>query len=369
MRIGIDAHHINGKPQGSRTHLIELVRALARLTDEEIWIYSFRPQETAKVLDVSTLIHRRIFPESAQLRVPFVTPALELAHRLSLFHSQYIAPPASFVPQVVTIHDILFETHPQLFVGAFSRRSVALIRRSARRARVVLTVSEYSRRAIIERYGLSNERVVVTPNAVDPTRYRPQSDIESDLEARYGLRRPYVLNVGRLEPRKNLERLIRAFGRVRERIDPSLVLALAGDRDFGYETTLSEAARLREGAARWLGPVDDEDLPSLYRGATALAYPSLAEGFGMPVLEAMACGIPVLTSPRGALPEVAGDAALMVDPEDEEALAAGLEKIHSDESLRKGLIARGLARARGFDWEESARRTLAAYRVAVERAL
>jgi glycosyltransferase involved in cell wall biosynthesis len=364
MRIGIDAHHINGKHQGSRTHLIALIRALSRICADEILIYSFRPAETEKLLAAPNLLHRRVFPESARLRLPVVVPALELFDRLDLFHSQYLAPPWSLVPEVVTIHDVLFETHRELFEGAFSDRSVRLIRRSARRARIVLTVSEFSRKALIELYHLPEDRVLVTGNAADPERFRPMTPEEkdaSDVRRRYHLASPFLLSVGRLEPRKNLARLIRSFGRVRERLDRGLVLALAGPEDFGSNEILDEARRLPAGSVRFLGPVTDEELPSLYNLAEALAYPSLAEGFGMPVLEAMACGTPVLSSPRGALTEVGGEAVLWVDPESEEDVASGLERILTDGVLRRRLAQEGPRRAREFSWEETARRTVSAY--------
>jgi glycosyltransferase involved in cell wall biosynthesis len=368
MRIGIDAHHINGKPQGSRTYLLELIRALSRASARELIelvVYSFRPEETSVVLPAARLEHRRIFPESARLRLPFVAPALALRDRLSVLHSQYVAPPFSFVPDVVTIHDILFETHPQLFEGAFSDRSVALIRRSAKKARVVLTVSEFSRRALIERYRLSPESVVVTPNAVDHEVFRPQGSEAEGIRDRFGLDGPYLLFVGRIEPRKNLLRLIRAFSRARGKLGGGVRLAIAGAEDFRSREVLEEARRQPDASVRFLGPVPDRDLPSLYGLAEALTYPSLAEGFGIPVLEAMACGTPVLASPQGGLPEVGGDAVLWVEPEDEEAIANGIERILTDSELRRRLRAAGPRRAAGFDWNETARGTLEAYRRAV----
>jgi glycosyltransferase involved in cell wall biosynthesis len=365
MRIGIDAHHVNGKPQGSRTYLLELIRALSRASAKEpldLVVYSFRPGETSAVLPAARLEHRRIFPESARLRLPFVAPALALRDRLNVLHSQYLAPPFSFVPDVVTIHDILFETHPLLFQGAFSDRSVALIRRSARRARVVLTVSEFSRRALIERYLLPPENVLVTPNAVDHDVFRPQGSEAEGFRERFGLDGPYLLFVGRIEPRKNLLRLIRAFSRVRGKLGGGIRLAVAGASDFRFREVLEEARRQGEDSVRFLGPVADRDLPPLYRFAEALTYPSLAEGFGIPVLEAMACGTPVLASPRGALPEVGGDSVLWVEPEDEEAIADGIERILTDSELRGRLRAAGPRRAAGFDWNETAKKTLGAYR-------
>jgi len=360
MRIGIDAHHLNGKPQGSRTYLLHLIRALVPLLeeDDELRIFSFDPDATQGLVEGS---HHRIFPPTAKLRLPLVVPVLELAHGLDLFHSQYLAPPWSFIPEVVTIHDVLFETHPELFEGAFSARSTSLIRRSAKRARVVLTVSEYSRRAILESYGLPEDRVIVTPDAVDPSRFRPLETPPVALLKRFELDRPFVLCVGRLEPRKNVERLIGAFSKLKG----AVTLALAGASDFRYRGILERVAASPEGTVKLLGPVSDEDLPGLYNLADALAYPSLAEGFGMPVLEAMACGTPVVTSRRGALPEVGQDAVVYVDPEDEDDIAEALRKVLGDTELRERLRAAGIARAKELRWNETARRTLEAYRRAL----
>ena len=156
MRIGLDAHQLNGKPQGIRTYLLHLIRHLARLLDtrEEILAYSYDPKASERILGSGGVQHRRIFPRGAYLRVPLVVPALELRDRLAVFHSQYVCPLWSPAAEVVSIHDILFETHPELFVGALSRTSVRLIRLSAHRARFVLTGSQFSRGMLLEHYGL-----------------------------------------------------------------------------------------------------------------------------------------------------------------------------------------------------------------------
>jgi glycosyltransferase involved in cell wall biosynthesis len=332
------------------------------LAEDELVVYSFRPGETSALLPAKELAHRRVFPDSARIRLPFVVPALALRDRLSVLHSQYIAPPFSLVPDVVTIHDILFETHPELFEGAFSERSVGLIRRTARRAAVVLTVSEFSRRALVDRYHLPPEKVLVTPNGVDREAFRPLQTEPAGIRERYRLDGPFVLFVGRIEPRKNLPRLIRAFSRIRGKVGDGIRLVIAGQEDFRSREVFEEAKRQGERSVVFLGAVPDADLPALYNLAEALVYPSLAEGFGIPVLEAMACGTPVLASPRGALPEVGGDAVLWVEPEDEEALAGGIERILTDSELRGRLRAAGPARAERFDWNETARVTLEAYR-------
>ncbi len=364
MDIGIDAHHLDGKPQGSRTYLLGLIPELARLAPaDRFFLYSFNPAATRDILDAPNIVHRRVFPESARIRIPLVVPALELIDGVKVFHSQYICPPISFVPEVVSIHDILFETHPDLFVGAFSRASVWLMRRSAQRARYVLTVSEFSRRALLERYELPEDKVVVTLDAVDPKRFRPLEsgpDLD-DVRRRYHLDRPFILNVGRLEPRKNLERLIRAFHRVRESIDKSLQLIVVGQDDFRFETVHRVAEKLPDGTVRFLGPVPDADLPAIYNLASLMAYPSLVEGFGMPLVEAMACGTPVVASRGGALPEVGGDAALWIDPEDEDSIASGLEQTLTDAEATSHRRRAGLERAKLFRWDETAKRTLDVY--------
>jgi glycosyltransferase involved in cell wall biosynthesis len=366
MRIGIDAHHVNGKPQGSRTYLLELIRSLSRISNDEIVVYSFRPEETKTVLKVDGVVHRRVFPESARLRLPVVVPALTLRDRLSVLHSQYVIPLFSSTPNVVTIHDILFESHPDLFEGAFSARSRALIRRSARRAEIVLTVSEFSRRALIDHYALPPGKVRVTPNGVDCRVFHRMGNEDPAARKRLGVEGPFVLAIGRIEPRKNLVRLMRAFAKARERLSGGVRLVIAGQEDFRSRDVFEEAARHPKDSIVFLGAVPDEDLPAIYSLAEAVAYPSLVEGFGIPILEAMACGTPVLASPRGALPEVGGDAVLWAEPEDEEELARGLERILTDSELRERLRAAGPPRARLFDWEETAKRTLEAYHEAVE---
>ena len=360
MRIGIDAHHLNGKPQGSRTYLLELIRALSQLIEDtdELHIFSFYPEQTKKLVQGH---HHSIFPKSAKLRIPFVVPMLELLHGIDVFHSQYIKPPWSLVSEVVTIHDVLFETHKELFRDAFSTRSTHLIRHSARRAQCVLTVSEFSRQAIIEQYGISEDRVVVTLNGVDTNRFTVLSDRPKELATRYGLDRPFILTVGRLEPRKNLERLIESFAN----LNLDMALVIAGVADFQHKGIVEAATKLPTGSVRFLGAIADEDLPGLYNLAEILAYPSLIEGFGMPLLESMACGTPVVTSGRGALREVGGDAVIYVDPEDIDSIAHGLMTTLNDRALQEQLRVKGLARAKQFSWEESARHTLAAYRHAL----
>jgi glycosyltransferase involved in cell wall biosynthesis len=240
------------------------------------------------------------------------------------------------VPVVITLHDLAVFRFPEAFgrwTRAYSRRAVP---RAARAARLVLAVSEFTKQEAVELLGLAEERVRVVPNGVEPV-FGPEGESASG---------DYVLAVGTREPRKNLPRLAEAARRL------GVELRVAGARGWG-DVPL-------EGVTL-LGEVPDEELARLYRGARCFAYPSLYEGFGIPVLEAMACGTPVVTSDRGGTAETAGDAAVLVDPLDPVAIAAGIEEA---DRRREELRAPGLERAHGFTWERAAALTAAAYREA-----
>ncbi|MGH7163164.1 MAG: glycosyltransferase family 4 protein, partial [Planctomycetota bacterium] len=230
--------------------------------------------------------------------------------------------------------------------AAHALASVA--RRAVRRCAACLVPSEATRRDAEELLRLPRDRVFVTPLGVGPEFFLRNGTPKSS--------RPYLLAVGTLEPRKNYPRLIRAFRRVAAR-RPGLELRIAGKRGWLCDDVVEACG----GPVRLVGHLGEEELREQLAGATAVLYPSLREGFGLPVLEALAAGAPVLTSDRSPLRELAGDAALLVDPESEEAIAAGIERLVEDESLRAALGARGPARARGYTWEACAAATLKAY--------
>lgn len=260
--------------------------------------------------------------------------------------------------QVVTIHDAATLDHPEWFDRRFAAWYGWLLPRLGRGARAVLTVSEFSRRRLIA-HGIPEERISVVPPAAD-ARFRPiPPDETAALRARLDLPERYVLCVASLEPRKNLGGLFRAWSAASLPEDVRLVVAGGAGkvfRDLGFE----EAPR----GVQLLGRVPDTDLPALYSGALAFAFPSLYEGFGLPPLEAMACGTPVVTAEAASLPEVVGNAAITADPHDVGGLARALERVVADEALRREMRVRGLLRARRFSWEEAARRTAAVLRAA-----
>jgi glycosyltransferase involved in cell wall biosynthesis len=250
----------------------------------------------------------------------------------------YRGPVHTRTPLVVTVHDVAVFRYPEAFPRWTRSYSRLVVPRVLRAARKVLAVSEFTASELQAVLGIPSEKIAVTPNAVDAV-FSPEGPrAEGD----------YVLAVGTLEPRKNLARTIEAAAKL------DLELRVVGARGWG-------GVEARGGHVRWLGEISDEELARQYRGALCVAYPSLYEGFGIPVLEAMASGAPVVTSAGGATEEVAGGAAVLVDPHDVQAIAEGIEAaIGRGDELRT----RGLERARAYSWDETARLTVAAYREA-----
>ncbi|GAC1542244.1 MAG: glycosyltransferase family 1 protein [Herpetosiphon sp.] len=259
-------------------------------------------------------------------------------------------------PTVVTVHDLAFLRFPHLFPPAKQRYLAALTRQSMRRAKRIITVSEFTRREVLELFGVDPGVVQTIPNGRDEGFERPPAAEIARFRQRHGLPEHFVLFVGTLEPRKNLVALIRAYDRVRREI--AMPLILVGGKGWLYEPVLQtiETLGLRDDV-RLAGFAASEELACWYGAATMFVYPSLYEGFGFPPLEAMQCGVPVVTSNRASLPEVVGDAAVLVDPDDVDALANALLQVARDANLRDELRHRGLEQAQCFSWGVTAEAT------------
>jgi glycosyltransferase involved in cell wall biosynthesis len=292
-------------------------------------------------------------------------PRVLRRERADLFHApHYVLPLALPCPAVVTVHDLIHLRFP----GQRTRLELAyarwMIGRATRIAARVLAVSEATAAELGRHFGVDRARVEVIPNGVDEEFRRELSEAElAAALAALGLAPGYLLFVGNPKPHKNLERLLEAYARLRAGRAATPALVLAGDRDGDRSPVPGWiAAAGLEGSVVRLGHLPAGRLPALYRGAAVLVQPSLWEGFGLPVAEAMAAGVPVVAADRGALPEVTGDAARRVDPEDPDAIAAAVAALLDDPAAAAELGRRGRARAAAFRWQETARRTLAVYR-------
>lgn len=287
--------------------------------------------------------------------------------KLDLFHSpDFVLPPVRRARTIVTVHDLSFLRYPECAARGLVEYLSAVVPRSLQRADLILADSAWTRQDLIEMLRIPAEKIVVVPAGVGPE-YHPISD-QAALTAvreRYNLPRRFILHVGTLEPRKNLIRLMEALRAIAAR-EPELCLVLVGGKGWLYEDIFASVERLGlTGKVVFPGYIAEADLPAVYNLAAVLAYPSLYEGFGIPPLEAMACGVPVVSSNSSSLPEVVGDAAVLVDPADSAALAAALLRTLSDSQLRQTLRARGLARAAAFSWPAAAEKLLDAYNICV----
>ncbi len=270
-----------------------------------------------------------------------------LVHSNEVLWSPTNSGPVILSRQVVTIHDLSVLEHPEWFSPAYRSWYRKLLPCLARRARQVLTVSEHSRGAIIRVLGLGGDKVTCIPNGVNLSMFKPCSS--ESIRRKYRLTKRYVLFVGAIDPRKNLSRLMRAWEALSE--FPELELVIAGCRTPVFGPVYFDHC-IR--GVRWLGYVPDADLPALYAGAEFFIMPSLSEGFGLTVLEAMACGTPVISSSAGALSDVTGEAAVHVDPQSVDQITQAMRTLLTDETLRSKLRDEGLERARRYSWERSA---------------
>jgi glycosyltransferase involved in cell wall biosynthesis len=280
----------------------------------------------------------------------------------ALFVPSHVVPLVHPRRTAVTVHDLGYLYYPQAHTR-LSRLYLDLSTRfSARAARRIIAISEATKRDLMASYHVPAAKISVVYHGRDPD-YRPVRD-EAALEAaaaKYGVKRPFCLHVGTLQPRKNLGVLVEAWGLLRERMDAPPGLLLAGKRGWLYDSLFQEVkARGLTDLVTFADYVDQADLPALYSGALALTFPSLYEGFGLPALEAMSCGTPVIASAASSLPEVVGGAGILLDPLRPEPWAEAVERMARDRDLRESLSAKGLERARLFTWERCARETLSA---------
>jgi glycosyltransferase involved in cell wall biosynthesis len=380
MRISIDISpavgDVTGKVAGAVTrtgvgaYTYYLVRALlARDRDNTYRLVTLKGRGAVKPFDERPNVRYRFVrvpparvyvPMLRKLKLPLAIDAFTGPADVFVF-TNFVRYPLWFTrSSIVFVYDLSFLRFPQFaarkthaYLGSFVPASIA-------KSDHVVTISRFSKRELIDEYGVPDSKLTVAEPAVDSERFRPRSQGEiASVRARYNLPSRYVLYAGALEPRKNIGGLLRAFESLPLRVRKGCPLVLAGGRGWLDRRTIASIEKLEaRGDVVATGYVYDDDLAAVYSGASLFVYPSFYEGWGMPVLEAMACGVPVITSSSSSLPEAAGDAAIMVDPHDEQALAREMEGVLADGVHRQQMVEAGFAQVSRFSWSRSAEKVL-----------
>ncbi len=364
MRIGIDARIVAYRRGGIANYVTQLLAALAALDPQTDYRVLRSRRERGRAEAGSNLRRVTIYTPCHHPLERWALGAEVARLQLDLLHSPDFIPPAFGARHfIITVHDLTFLLYPQFLTAEARRTYNDQIGWAVRRADHILTDSEATSADLVRLLGVARAKITTVHLAAGPA-YRPLpvAQVRPPL-ARYGLQRGYLLFVGTLEPRKNLPGLLSAYRLLLDRGETDLPLVIVGGRGWFFEQTFAQVEKLGlTDRVRFLHNVPDADLPALYNGATLLATPSFYEGFGLPALEAMACGTPVVVSERGSLPEVVGEAGIQVNPDVPAGIAAGMSRLLNDPALRERLREAGLARAAQFTWEKTARETLAVYR-------
>ncbi|HEY2846662.1 MAG TPA: glycosyltransferase family 1 protein [Pyrinomonadaceae bacterium] len=361
MHIAIDGHTIGTQLAGNVTYASQITESLAAIDQQNDYtLYVTLPEAEEQYRDRWPNVHvHRLVMGGRVARQLFSFRGILNEHRPDIFFVQFNAPGRLPCKVVNTVHDLAFEHYPETFRWHEAFRMRVSIRRAAREAAHIITPSEASREDVVGTYRIPAEKITAIPLAASGD-FRP--DIEAEkiaaVKARYSLPDDFILGIGSVQPRKNLARLIEAYASLAIKGDlPPLILG--GRLAWLYRDSVRAVERFGVGdKVKFIGFVPDEDLPRLYSAATVFVYPSFFEGFGLPPLEAMACGTPVITGDRTSLPEVVGDAGIMIDPYDVTAIAGAMERLLTDANLRSEMSARGIERAKTFSWEKTARETL-----------
>ena len=373
MRIGLDGRYIQDQYHGIGRYIYEVALHLAEAYPNQEFVLFYNPSNRNSRFDLDRLgkfSNVTLVKTCLPLFWPqqqFVWPWLLRKQRIDVFHTPFFdAPYLATCPVVITIHDLIFDRYPEYMPQSYYRLYYRMLTSlSVRKAAQIITVSEASKRDIVEIYGATPAKISVTPEAV-ASEFKPVSAEEAErIRIRYNLPRNFLLTVGTMRPQKNIPTLVKAFARIASETQAALVLAGKIDSRWPDEVTpLIEELNLQERVIR-PGHIAEADLPALYMLADCFVFPSIIEGFGLPALEAMACKTAVIASYTASLPEVVGDAGLLINPYNVQALADALLLILENPSYRHKLEKLSLRRAQKFDWFRTAHLTMHAYHAAL----
>ena len=365
MPIVLDARTANDHFPGIGRYVVNLSQALMRIAPDLDLTLLHNPAAKATRLTLPALPRIACSTSPFSIQQQWIVPAILRQAQAKFYHSAYyLMPYLPGVPSVVTCYDLIPLIYPEYYT--ISQRLICRLAHylALRATRVILAISEATKADLVRVFQVDPQQVLVTPLAADAS-FAPCSRMQiAAVRVKYALPERYVLYLGINKPHKNLARLVQTWRVVNRKSQiPHLKLVIAGQWDERYPEArrLAEELGLKDQVV-FAGPVSEADLPALYSGAMLFVFPSLYEGFGLPVLEAMACGTPVVCSNTSSLPEVAGNAALLVEPQDVTALADALSRAANDGELRQAMRQKGMTQAARFSWERTAQETLTAYR-------
>lgn len=364
MHLAIDAHMVGERETGNETYIINLIQGLLRQFPEHNYhLFTCHKADLTRHLPANSGAKLVDVPPNPLIRIPFVIPRALQKNQAQLLHVTYIAPPSLPCPVVVTIHDISYSLFPEFFSLRDRLILSMLVPLTARRATAIIASSKKTRDDLITRYGISQQKITVTHLSFNK-RFQTLNKAEAEefVAIHYNIRQDFILTLGNLQPRKNLPRLIEAYARLKRAKKLNLLLVIAGQaqwRESEIYQTIKDAGVEQE--VIFTGYIPHEHLPWLYNAASFFVYPSLYEGFGLPPLEAMACGTPVICANTGALPEVVGKAALTFNPYNLDDMTQKIFIMASSDELRSTLGLKGLQQAQQFSWDKTARETMALY--------
>lgn len=355
LRVGVDMHVVDGMYQGSRTYMVEIFsRVISCCPNIQFHLFCSDANNILNIAAPFSFSNVVIVPGISKnpiFRLAVQFPILSKRYELDYLHVQYVLPLFLGNKGVVSLHDILFESFPEFFGKLFVLRSRLLMRWSAKRANKIFTISTFSKDDISSRYRIHKEKIDLVYCGVDTRRFYPGTDGQECLASRGLVSKGYLLTVGRIDPRKNLAGLVQAYDLTSKDV-PLVIVGQDGLRSNELYREIEERGLSQNVIV--IKDVGDDELVALYRHAQIFVFPSFSEGFGLPVLEAMASGVPTIVSNTTSLPEVAGEAAVLVDPKNVNELGEALSLLMSSLELRGSLREKGIIQAQKFNWESSA---------------
>jgi len=368
MRVGIDARLVYYSQAGIGQYILHLVNGLAAVDRENEYVLLQSRKDGTSILDRPNFRRVSLWTPSHHRLERYSLNVELMRHGLDVLHSpDFIPPHRPSCRSVITVHDLAFLLYPH-FLTKESARYYGHIDQAVRWTDQIIAVSQSTKRDTMQHLGVAEDKITVVYEAANPI-FRPidREQAIQQVRAKHNTDRPFALFVSTIEPRKNVPTLIRAMWQLKECYKQNLDLILAGSKGWLFEDAFAIVKELKmEDRVHFVGRVSSEELLYLYNAAEYLAHPAFYEGFGLPPLEAIACGLPAIVSNVASLPEVVGDAGLLIDPHDVDELTVAMWRVLNDSALRQEMRAKGLRQAARFSWERAARETLTIYKRAAQ---